>query len=123
MPNTRFSRCAPLIARCRSAGVRPSSSGDTPAAWALAPVKSLTTAKCRLEGLLNRAECVRLAEEMARDVLMALHTAPDITGIAILGTEPRLSALASAVGAALHAEQDGEDYRAAPTRCCSPRPR
>jgi 2-phospho-L-lactate guanylyltransferase len=50
---------------------------------------------------------------MARDVLMALHAAPDITGIAILGDEPRLAPLAAAANATLHAEQPGEDYRAA----------
>jgi hypothetical protein len=70
-----------------------------PAAWALVPIKSFATAKSRLEGLLSRAECARLAEEMARDVLMALHAAPDITGIAILGDEPRLGPLATAVNA------------------------
>ena len=84
-----------------------------PAAWALVPVKTFATAKSRLEGLLTRAECTRLAEEMARDVLMALHSAPDITGIAILGDEPRLENLGAAVGATVHREQDGEDYRAA----------
>ena len=61
-----------------------------PAAWALVPIKAFGAAKSRLEGLLTRAECARLAEEMARDVLMALHAAPDITGIAILSDEPRL---------------------------------
>jgi len=82
-------------------------------AWALVPVKTFATAKSRLEGLLTRAECARLAEEMARDVLMALHSAPDISGIAILGDEPRLATLAAAVGATVHGEQNGEDYRAA----------
>lgn len=85
----------------------------TPAAWALVPVKPYATAKSRLEGLLTRAECGRLAEEMARDVLMALRAAPDITGIAILSTEPRVTALAEATEAQVHAEQPGEDYRAA----------
>lgn len=84
-----------------------------PAAWALVPIKRFATAKSRLEGLLNRDECARLAEEMARDVLMALHAAPDITGIAILGDEPRLGPLATAVNATLHAEHPGEDYRTA----------
>lgn len=84
-----------------------------PAAWALVPIKPFATAKSRLEGLLTRDECARLAEEMARDVLRALHAAPDITGIAILSTEPRLAALAEAAGARLYAERDGEDYRAA----------
>jgi 2-phospho-L-lactate guanylyltransferase len=84
-----------------------------PSAWALVPVKSFATAKSRLEGLLTRAECARLAEEMARDVLMALHAAPDITGIAVLGDEPRLASLVAAVNATLHAELPGEDYRAA----------
>jgi len=84
-----------------------------PAAWALVPIKPFAAAKSRLEGLLSRAECARLAEEMARDVLMALHAAPDITGIAILGDEPRLGPLAVTVNATLHAEQPGEDYRAA----------
>ncbi|MEO7386735.1 MAG: hypothetical protein ABIX37_07370, partial [Gammaproteobacteria bacterium] len=67
-----------------------------PTAWALVPIKSFATAKSRLEGLLTRDECARLAEEMARDVLMALKAAPDITGIAILGNEPRLAPLATA---------------------------
>lgn len=84
-----------------------------PAAWALVPIKPFAAAKSRLEGLLSRDECARLAEEMARDVLRALHAAPDITGIAILSTEPRLTALAEAAGARLYAERDGEDYRAA----------
>lgn len=82
-----------------------------PAAWALVPVKSFAAAKSRLEGILTRTECARLAEEMARDVLMALHAAPDITGIAVLGDEPRLGPLAAAVNGTLHAEQPGEDYR------------
>jgi 2-phospho-L-lactate guanylyltransferase len=85
----------------------------TTTAWALVPIKSFGSAKSRLEGLLTRTECARLAEEMARDVLMALHAAPDITGIAILGDEPRLAPLAAAVNATLHTEQPGEDYRAA----------
>lgn len=84
-----------------------------PAAWALVPIKPFAAAKSRLEGLLTRAECARLAEEMARDVLMALHAAPDITGIALLGDEPRLGPLAAAVNATLHAELPGEDYRTA----------
>lgn len=84
-----------------------------PAAWALVPIKPFAAAKSRLEGLLTRAECARLAEEMARDVLMALHAAPDITGIALLGDEPRLAPLAAAVSATLHAEHPDEDYRAA----------
>jgi 2-phospho-L-lactate guanylyltransferase len=83
----------------------------TTKAWALVPIKQFATAKSRLEGPLTRAECARLAEEMARDVLMALHAAPDITGIALLGDEPRLTSLAAAVSATLHAEQPGEDYR------------
>ena len=84
-----------------------------PAAWALVPIKLFATAKTRLEGLLTRAECARLAEEMARDVLRALKAAPDISGIAILSNEPRLAALAETAGATLYAEQGGEDYRAA----------
>ena len=89
----------------------------TTAAWALVPIKPFATAKTRLEGLLTRPECARLAEEMARDVLRALYAAPDISGIALLSTEPKLAALAEGVTAGkttrLYAEQDGEDYRAA----------
>jgi 2-phospho-L-lactate guanylyltransferase len=85
----------------------------TTTAWALVPIKPFAAAKSRLEGLLTRAECAKLAEEMARDVLMALRAAPDITGIAILGTEPRLPALADAAAAQIHSEHAGEDYRAA----------
>jgi 2-phospho-L-lactate guanylyltransferase len=84
-----------------------------PAAWALVPVKPFAAAKTRLEGLLTRDECARLAEEMARDVLRALAAAPDITGVAILSTEPRLAALAEAATARCYAEQAGEDYRTA----------
>ncbi len=82
-------------------------------AWALVPIKPFATAKSRLEGLLTRPECARLAEEMARDVLRALYTAPEISGIAILSTEPRLAALAEVANARLYAEQAGEDYRTA----------
>ncbi len=89
----------------------------TIAAWALVPIKPFATAKTRLEGLLTRAECARLAEEMARDVLRALYAAPDISGIAILSTEPKLAALAEGATAGkttlLFAEQADEDYRAA----------
>ena len=84
-----------------------------PAAWALVPIKPFATAKSRLEGPLTRAECARLAEEMARDVLRALRAAPDISGIAILSTEPRLAGLAEAATARVYAEEPGEDYRAA----------
>ncbi|MEO8445145.1 MAG: 2-phospho-L-lactate guanylyltransferase [Gammaproteobacteria bacterium] len=84
-----------------------------PAAWALVPIKPFATAKSRLDGLLTRAECARLAEEMARDVLRALQAAPDISGIALLSTEPRLAALAETSGARIYAEQAGEDYRVA----------
>jgi 2-phospho-L-lactate guanylyltransferase (CobY/MobA/RfbA family) len=88
-----------------------------PAAWALVPIKSFAAAKTRLEGLLTRAECARLAEEMARDVLRALEAAPDISGIAILSTEPKLATLSEGATAGkttrLYAEQDSEDYRAA----------
>jgi 2-phospho-L-lactate guanylyltransferase len=84
-----------------------------PTAWALVPIKPFAAAKSRLEGLLTRAECARLAEEMARDVLMALDAAPDITGIAILSTEPRVQLVAESVGARLYAEEPGEDYRTA----------
>jgi 2-phospho-L-lactate/phosphoenolpyruvate guanylyltransferase len=86
-----------------------------PAAWALVPIKPFASAKTRLEGLLTRPECARLAEEMARDVLRALYSAPDISGIAILSTEPRVAALAETAHAAkptrLYAEQEGEDYQ------------
>ena len=88
-----------------------------PAAWALVPIKPFAGAKTRLEGLLTRSECARLAEEMARDVLRALYSALDISGIAILSTEPRLATLVDAASAAkptrLYAERAGEDYRAA----------
>jgi 2-phospho-L-lactate guanylyltransferase len=84
-----------------------------PAAWALVPIKPFANAKSRLEGLLTRAECARLAEEMARDVLRALSAASDISGIAILSAEPRLAALAEAATARVYAERDGEDYRSA----------
>ena len=84
-----------------------------PAAWALVPIKPFATAKSRLEGLLTRTECARLAEEMARDVLRALYAAPEISGIAILSSEPRLAELAEAASARLFAEQPGEDYRTA----------
>ena len=82
-------------------------------AWALLPIKPFASAKSRLEGLLTRPECARLAEEMARDVLRALCSAPEISGIAILSMEPRLAALAEVANARLYAEQPGEDYRAA----------
>ena len=85
-----------------------------PATWALVPIKPFASAKSRLEGLLTRAECARLAEEMARDVLRALHAAPDVSGIAMLSTEPKLAALSEgAKTTRLYAEQEGEDYRAA----------
>jgi len=84
-----------------------------PAAWALVPIKAFATAKTRLQGLLTRDECARLAEEMARDVLRALAAAPDISGIAILSNEPRLAGLAESATARIHAEQAGEDYRTA----------
>jgi 2-phospho-L-lactate guanylyltransferase len=87
-----------------------------PAAWALVPIKPFAIAKTRLEGLLTRAECARLAEEMARDVLRALLAAPDISGIAILSNEPRLAALAEAATARVFTEQEGEDYRTALSR-------
>ena len=87
-----------------------------PAAWALVPIKPFATAKTRLEALLTRDECARLAEEMARDVLRALAAAPDISGIAILSNEPRLAALAETATARVYAEQPGEDYRAALSR-------
>jgi len=83
------------------------------AAWALVPIKPFTAAKTRLEPLLTRAECARLAEEMARDVLRALKATPDISGIAILSNEPRLAELAEAAGARIYPEQGGEDYRTA----------
>ena len=89
----------------------------TTAAWALVPIKPFATAKTRLEGLLTRPECARLAEEMARDVLRALYAAPDISGIAILTTEPKVAALSEGATAGkttrLYAEQEAEDYRAA----------
>ena len=78
-----------------------------PAAWALVPIKPFAAAKSRLEGPLTRAECARLAEEMARDVLRALHAAPDISGIAILSSEPRLAALAEAATARVYTEENG----------------
>ncbi|MEO8225676.1 MAG: 2-phospho-L-lactate guanylyltransferase [Gammaproteobacteria bacterium] len=84
-----------------------------PAAWALVPIKPFAAAKSRLEGLLTREECTRLAEEMARDVLRALHAAPDISGIAIVSREPGLSPLAAATGARVYPENAGEDYRTA----------
>lgn len=76
------------------------------------PIKAFATAKTRLSDGLSRTECGRLAEAMARDVLWALHTAPGITGIAILSDEPGLTPLAAAVGARVYPEQPGENYRA-----------
>jgi len=88
-----------------------------PAAWALVPIKPFATAKTRLESLLTRPECARLAEEMARDVLRALYAAPDISGIALPTTEKKLATLAAGATAGkatrFYAEQPGEDYRAA----------
>jgi len=94
-----------------------------PAAWALVPIKPFASAKTRLDGLLTRPECARLAAEMARDVLRALNAAPDISGVALLGGEPELAALAlSAIGAKttrIFAEQAGEDYRDALRRAAA----
>lgn len=93
-----------------------------PAAWALVPVKPFADAKSRLTGLLSRAECARLAEEMARDVLRALCAAPEITGIALLSREPDIARLVAGgmagYGGAtrLYAELPDEDFRLGLTR-------
>lgn len=88
-----------------------------PAAWALVPIKPFADAKSRLAGLLSRAECTRLAAEMARDVLRALAATPDISGIALLSREPDAARLINDGTAGyggttrLYAELPDEDFR------------
>ncbi|MEZ5565062.1 MAG: NTP transferase domain-containing protein [Gammaproteobacteria bacterium] len=66
---------------------------------------------------MSRDECARLAEEMARDVLRALTSAPEISGIAILSREPHIHALIDAGTAGysgstrLYTELPDEDFR------------
>jgi 2-phospho-L-lactate guanylyltransferase len=86
-----------------------------PSAWALLPVKPFAQAKTRLEPLLSRDECARLATEMCRDVLRALGAASDIVGIAVYGNEPAFatgSLRPGSVPLCLFPEYGGEDYRA-----------
>lgn len=94
----------------------PASAAMNPAplrAWALVPVRPFADAKSRLAGILAPAERARLAEEMLKDVLRALAAAPEISGIALLGNEPRLATLAEAATARRFPEPAGTDYREA----------
>lgn len=82
-------------------------------AWALVPVKAFAGAKTRLEGFLSREECAQLAAHMLLDVLRALGATPLVSGISIVGNEPRLAALTAGSGARLLSEPTGVDYRQA----------
>jgi 2-phospho-L-lactate guanylyltransferase len=61
--------------------------------------------------VLSPAERAGLAEQMLKDVLRALSAAGAVSGIALYGNEPRLSALPEAANTRLLPEAAGTDYR------------
>lgn len=84
-----------------------------PALYALVPLKDFALAKRRLDGMLTREECARLAECMARDVLRALKATRGIRSIGILGQGPGPAALAAEWGVEFLPDQGQGDFRAA----------
>lgn len=62
--------------------------------WAIVPSKQFGVAKKRLAALLSEAERVALAEIMLRDVLAALHTSTEVSGIIVVSKEPAAERLA-----------------------------
>jgi 2-phospho-L-lactate guanylyltransferase len=64
--------------------------------YALVPVKDLTQAKARLAALLSPAERYTLAAAMLDDVVIALRQASTTERIAVVTTDPKAVALATA---------------------------
>ncbi len=62
--------------------------------WAVVPSKQFGVAKKRLAALLSEAERVALAEVMLSDVLAALHSSTEVSGIIVVSKEPAAQRLA-----------------------------
>jgi 2-phospho-L-lactate guanylyltransferase len=78
--------------------------------WALVPVKEFSLAKSRLGQVLSPAECATLANNMARDVLMALTHARRVHHIALMGEAPMIDPLAAEFDCDTIAEDHGRDF-------------
>ncbi|MCP4090697.1 MAG: 2-phospho-L-lactate guanylyltransferase [Gammaproteobacteria bacterium] len=66
--------------------------------WALVPVKSPEQSKTRLSSVLQPQECAMLSRAMFMDVLAALDAANGISHIAVLTSDPEVTALANQLG-------------------------
>jgi 2-phospho-L-lactate guanylyltransferase len=67
-------------------------------AWAIVPVKPLSQAKSRLAPVLAPDERAALSRCMLRDVLVALTTAPELAGVALLAPPGMAVELAAEFG-------------------------
>jgi len=77
--------------------------------WALVPVKEFSLAKSRLGQVLSPAECATLANNMARDVLVALTHARRVHHIALMGEAPMIDPLAAEFNCDTIAEDHSRD--------------
>ncbi|HJQ59151.1 MAG TPA: 2-phospho-L-lactate guanylyltransferase [Vineibacter sp.] len=69
--------------------------------WAVVPVKKLDGAKQRLADLLTPEQRSALAEIMVSEVLAAIAAARGLAGILVVTVDPKITALATRIGARL----------------------
>jgi 2-phospho-L-lactate guanylyltransferase len=67
--------------------------------WAVVPVKSFARAKARLAPLLDSCQREELARAMLQDVLAALQTVAQLSGILVVSQDARAQQIARAHGA------------------------
>jgi 2-phospho-L-lactate guanylyltransferase len=87
--------------------------GIRPAMWAIVPCKRLNRAKTRLAHVLGPAERHALARAMLRDVLAVLTQVRGLDGVAVVTSDPEVSALADASVALVLDDPPNADHSAA----------
>src|SRR5690349_11350115 len=68
---------------------------ETPAVWAVVPVKRLSAAKQRLAPVLSRHERTELVRTMLHDVLTTLCATPGLAGTIVVTADPVITKLAT----------------------------
>ncbi len=84
--------------------------------WAIIPVKPLNRAKSRLADVLSPEQRYALAAAMYRQVLVAVTTAPQVTGTLVISRDTKALAIARDYGARTLQESTPAELNAALTR-------
>ena len=88
---------------------------DPPRLWAVLPVKNLVDAKQRLAGVLSPSERRKLFTAMLEDVLSALATCDDLTGVVVVTRDQEAQQLAGRYGTRVLIEPENRGHTEATT--------